>query len=297
MPLRCGLKGWGRMPDIKCSRRKRSKNSKGRYGAVRFPLHGAAALIILTVLFTAGCGGFLSELADSIGLQNGSGVSGPEDPADGNGAPGDPEDSESAVPGDPADAGGGPVPAPGNADEYGNDSPARPPDEPGDSDDLLYPPSGEPPLTRGQYIKLLLEYVGYDPPAGGDMPFTDAGEIPEGERDYVAGAWSMGLIKPLPDGRFAADEPLRREDMGLIITRLIGLSTEGDQLYTIYTDDDELGVTEHSVRYSVEKRIMGGIDPGRPEHIPDSEHTFSREEALRILDLFDRINWEYYFGS
>lgn len=268
------------MPAATRSHWQKGNFRKGAGSAGRRRLLGAAvALLVFTSLVAAGCGGFLMEAFNFTGLTDTGGIS--DSPGNGDGS-GESESSENGGLGGSGDQ--DQFPAPGTAETTDGPDGAVGPDDAGDSF-----------LTRGEFAKMLLEYIGFDPPAAGEMPFTDADEIPGEQRDYVAGAWSIGLVKSLPDGRFGAEEPLRQEDMGLILTRLMGLTEIDGRIYTIYTDDEELSLTDHSVRYAVEKRIMGGLGDDGPDSYPAPDFPFTAEQAEEILSFFDAINFRIYF--
>ncbi|MNC23577.1 Endo-1,4-beta-xylanase A precursor [compost metagenome] len=149
----------------------------------------------------------------------------------------------------------------------------------------------EEPLTRAQFVKLLLE-AGVSPKAGAAQDSADPVVFNDVDGEHWAKAWiekaaAAGLADGVGEGRFEPDRPLTRSEMMALLVRAADARQEAEglqeadaaNLLSSYADRGELA--SWAVPYAalaVQKGWMEG-DGGRLR--PGAQTT--RAEAAAVL--------------
>lgn len=104
--------------------------------------------------------------------------------------------------------------------------------------------------------------------------------------DYVEALSKMNILRGNDDGSFGPDFGVTREDVAVLIVRILGIENEAAATEAEYTDSDDIAdYAKNAVALLSEREIYKGYDDGsfKPKNI------LTREE---IMSLFGRI-----FGS
>lgn len=78
------------------------------------------------------------------------------------------------------------------------------------------------PVTRVEFVALLVRLAGWPTPPASTLPFTDAADIPAWAREAVAAARERGLAAGYEDGTFRASLPLTRAEAAAFLVRYLG---------------------------------------------------------------------------
>lgn len=157
----------------------------------------------------------------------------------------------------------------------------------GITDDLFAP---EREITRAEFITLLMrgfELIGED----ASCNFED---VPDGSWCYpaVSMAYSMGIVSGYSDTYFGADDKVSRQDMAVMIIRLLdklGLTLDNEQTYEGFADDNEIS---DYARESVIRLYEAGIISGVGENRFDPKGTATRAASARILYATLKMQWD-----
>ncbi|MBE3580926.1 MAG: S8 family serine peptidase [Thermoanaerobacteraceae bacterium] len=78
------------------------------------------------------------------------------------------------------------------------------------------------PVTRAEFVALLVRLAGWPVDSSPELPFTDAAEIPSWARGVVAAARERGLVVGFEDGTFRAGLPVTRAEAAALLVRYLG---------------------------------------------------------------------------
>jgi hypothetical protein len=136
-------------------------------------------------------------------------------------------------------------------------------------------------VTREEFAKMVILAAGLKPEVAPALTFSDAGEISEWARGYVAAGVKTGIIIGLEGNRFGPAEPLTRAQAVTMIVRALKVQTQATS--TTFADDTEIPLwTVGSVQVAVEKGIVNGFEDNTFR--PDLNAT--RCEAAKMLSQF-----------
>jgi len=144
--------------------------------------------------------------------------------------------------------------------------------------------SPDNPVTRAEIVKMLVLAAGLQPSEGRT---TFADEIPSWAAPYIAAAVDHSLIAGYEDGTFRSDEPLTREQLAVLVTRVLrGGELQGG---TTFSDAGEISDwAAPSVAYVVRLGVLQCYPDGtfRPKQ------AVTRAEAamviLRLIEYLER---------
>ncbi len=143
--------------------------------------------------------------------------------------------------------------------------------------DGSYDPNGK--VTRAQFAKMLTIVAGlYDENA--DVGFTDVNKK-DWFYKYVASAAKAGIILGYPDGSFDPDMYISRQDMAVMVSRVIGNSTleNADGILDFVDKSEVSAYAKNSVAIIVRSEIM----KGKPGRIFDPKGDATRAEAAVVI--------------
>lgn len=144
-------------------------------------------------------------------------------------------------------------------------------------EDGTYRPEGI--VTRAQFAKLLVEAVGLKPEAAPQLEFTDA--IPDWAAGYIFTAVGAGLVTGFEDGTFRADEPIRREQLAVMMARAI----RSDAAESSLAFADAAAVSAWATA-GVSKVVSFGIVTGFADNTFRPQATATRAEVATIVARF-----------
>ncbi len=109
------------------------------------------------------------------------------------------------------------------------------------------------PITRRDFAVLMTKAAGLQPNDQSVVPYDD---VPTGSQAavYVGTMVRAGLIQGRTDGRFGADQPLTRQDLAVILQRLLAIAGEGDQpdrQVAQYKDEERIADYARQAVYAV----------------------------------------------
>ncbi|MGI9951453.1 S8 family serine peptidase [Moorellaceae bacterium AZ2] len=78
------------------------------------------------------------------------------------------------------------------------------------------------PVTRAEFVALLVRLAGWPTESSPALPFADAAEIPSWARGVVAAARERGLVAGFEDGTFRASLPVTRAEAAALLVRYLG---------------------------------------------------------------------------
>lgn len=131
-------------------------------------------------------------------------------------------------------------------------------------------------ITRAEYVKLIASVFGITP--GGNADFSDV------SRDawyypYVAVASERGIITGYGT-EFKPDEKISRQDVAVILCRVLNVNSDGDILL-----NDADGISQYAYS-SVSYLINTGIINGYPDGTFRAGDPISRAEVAKIIYMF-----------
>ena len=143
------------------------------------------------------------------------------------------------------------------------------------------------PITRGEFAEaVVLAYLS----VRGELPGSwTPGSFSDGTNAFADVAMSLGIVSGYPDGSFRLDGAIKREEMFVMIHKLISQldhvnAVEGtavDAFTKQYNDTDKLSLwAVKAAAVMVDRKIISGTDKGMLE--PKSKTT--RAQALVILN-------------
>ena len=145
-------------------------------------------------------------------------------------------------------------------------------------------------ITRAEFITLLMrgfELIGEDAVCNFD-------DVPDGSWCYpaVAMAYSMGIVKGYDDRTFGVNDKVSRQDMAVMVVRLmqnLGFDTEKVTEYQIFDDENEI---DDYAKDAVRKLYESGIINGVGENRFDPKGTANRAASAKIIYLTLKDRWD-----
>lgn len=141
----------------------------------------------------------------------------------------------------------------------------------------MYDPEGK--VTRAEFAKLITIALGIvDENAKADFPdVSDSAWY----STYVASAKNAGIIKGRPDGTFAPNDTISRQDMAVMIANALKESAPANMdKYVAFTDKNAISdYAMSSVAISAKSEIL----TGKPGNKMDPKGTATRAEAATII--------------
>mgnify|MGYP002407043959 CR=1 FL=1 len=153
----------------------------------------------------------------------------------------------------------------------------------------------EEKITRAQFAKLLITALNLEVNKGAVLAFQD---VPAGAwyHDSVATAVNGGLIKGYSDSVFAPDENITREQLAVIISRVLQMKSSepaadgnSEQIINKFTDQGDIAPW---ARQGIALAVSHGIVSGVSEDTFAPRVTASRAEAaVMILRLYRQLDF------
>lgn len=141
------------------------------------------------------------------------------------------------------------------------------------------------PVSRAEIVKMLVLATGLQS-SEGRTTFTD--EIPAWAAPYIAVAVDHGLIAGYEDGTFRSDEPLTREQLAVLVARVLG----GGELQGGTTFFSDAGEISDWAAPSVAYVVRLGVFQGYPDGTFRPKQAVTRAEAamviLRLIEYLER---------
>lgn len=92
------------------------------------------------------------------------------------------------------------------------------------------------PVTRAQFLAVLYRLAG-SPEAGGEVPFTDVGTLPEEFRAAIAWGYAEGFVQGRSETVFDPGAPLTRQEALKLLFAWNGGQSGAETLFTAFYDD------------------------------------------------------------
>ncbi|WP_419958054.1 bifunctional 2',3'-cyclic-nucleotide 2'-phosphodiesterase/3'-nucleotidase [Psychrobacillus psychrotolerans] len=138
-----------------------------------------------------------------------------------------------------------------------------------------------PDVTRGDYVKTMIDAMGIELGTGKSVKFND---VPDSLKPYIEKALELKLITGKSATVFAPDEKLTREHAFIIATRAIETDkTFSENLLNKFTDKNKIKVSNHS---EIAKAIGLGFLNGYPDKTVRPSNIVSKHEMNNILKRF-----------
>lgn len=134
----------------------------------------------------------------------------------------------------------------------------------------------EKPVTREEFVKILVE--AFDLSGATGVTF---GDVDNGAwyADYVAIAVANGIINGKADGNFGVGEAVSREDMCVMLARVLGMGQDAEGSLT-YADKDEISsYAQNSVGYLSMLSMINGM----PDNTFRPKDVCTRSQAARVV--------------
>lgn len=143
--------------------------------------------------------------------------------------------------------------------------------------DGIFDPDGK--VTRAEFAKLITAVMGIvDEEA--TVEFSDI-KGDEWYVSYVAAAYKAGIITGRPDGTFAPNETITRQDMAVMIARAINAEKPEniDEIINFADKDEIADYAKEAIAIAVKANII----TGKPENKMDPTGTTTRAEAATVI--------------
>ena len=135
-------------------------------------------------------------------------------------------------------------------------------------------------VTREQFTKMIVEFTGVKENA--ELPFDDV-QPGAWYYDYIATAYSAGIISGISENLFGTGNSITREDAVVIIGRcidLLGITADDAKEYSAFSDESKISeYAKESVIKLYKKGIINGIDDG----VFAPKATVTRAQAAKMI--------------
>ena len=131
-------------------------------------------------------------------------------------------------------------------------------------------------ITRQEAAKIAVSAVGLSASSAG-LTFTDAAEVADWAKGFVAAAVDAGIITGFDDGSFKPNDNMTREQFAAVIVRAFKLG-EADAALT-FIDADQIGWSKGYIAKAVELGIINGYE----DNSFKPANNVSRAEAFKML--------------
>ncbi len=139
-----------------------------------------------------------------------------------------------------------------------------------------FDPSGS--VTRAQFATMLVRAEGLSPIASGRTPFTDVSST-SSYAPYIAAAYQAGLILGVSPTTFQPNAPISREQMAVILARVLGSSATAGTL-SQFKDASSIASWAKS---GVEAVVGSGLMAGFPNGTFQPTATSTRAQAAVVI--------------
>lgn len=147
--------------------------------------------------------------------------------------------------------------------------------------DGLFAP--EETVSREQFVKMTVDYLGLED-SGEEIPFTDA-KKDEWYYSYVAAAYQNHIIWGISNTFFGVGQPIQRQDMVLIIDRIIqaeGVSLpQKSDVFEAFEDREQI---DGYAKDAVERLCRGGLIAGISQKEFAPHDLVTRAQAAKMID-------------
>lgn len=143
------------------------------------------------------------------------------------------------------------------------------------------------PVTRAQFVKMLVLAFDLGETGEGDVSFDDVTEA-DWYYPYIAGAVNAGIVNGIGDNLFGADINISRQDMAVMLDRV--LDAKGLQLDPVITPvvfEDEAEIASYA-RESIRELQSARILEGSEGHFYPNRSATRAESAKVIYELMVR---------
>lgn len=138
-----------------------------------------------------------------------------------------------------------------------------------------------PDVTRGEYVKTMIDAMGVELGTGKSVKFND---VPDSLKPYIEKALELKLITGKSATVFAPDEKLSREHAFIIATRAIDTNkTYSENLLNKFTDKNKIRTSN---RNEIAKAVGLGFLNGYPDKTVKPANIVSKHEMNNILKRF-----------
>ena len=144
-------------------------------------------------------------------------------------------------------------------------------------------------ITRAEYVKIVNNFFGYSKGDVDALEFSDL-EGTEWFAPYVAEAVSRGYIEGYDDGTFKPQNPIRRQEATVILSRILNIhnetySKDHKDGMAQYTDGDDIDEWAYKAvhSYSVHNFING-----YPDQTIRLKKNVTRAETVELLNLLEQ---------
>lgn len=138
-----------------------------------------------------------------------------------------------------------------------------------------------PDVTRGEYVKTMIDAMGVELGTGKSVKFND---VPDSLKPYIEKALELKLITGKSATVFAPDEKLSREHAFIIATRAIDTDkTYSENLLNKFTDKNKIRTSN---RNEIAKAVGLGFLNGYPDKTVKPANIVSKHEMNNILKRF-----------
>lgn len=140
--------------------------------------------------------------------------------------------------------------------------------------------SPEDNVTREQFTKMIVEFS--EVKGNVELPFEDV-QYGAWYYDYIAAAYSKGIISGISEKTFGTGNSLTREDAVVIIGRcvdLLGITADDVREYSAFSDESKISeYAKESVIKLYKKGIINGMDDG----VFAPKATVTRAQAAKMI--------------
>lgn len=144
-------------------------------------------------------------------------------------------------------------------------------------DNRNFDPEGH--VTRAEFAKMITMTLGLVD----EYARSNFSDIAKGAwyESYVASAYNAGIITGRPDGTFAPNENITRQDMAVMLARALqqAAPVHGDK----YIDFADKGKIAEYARQPLAIAVRNGLITGKPGNMVDPEGKATRAEAATII--------------
>ena len=156
----------------------------------------------------------------------------------------------------------------------------------GDGDGNFYP---NRPIVREEFLKIIMEAVKI-PTSDTVLSFADVDQD-AWYYPYVAGAYELGIIKGVGEGRFGVGEEITRADMAVMIERVLKLcQVDVDVVKTAIVFEDYKEIPDYAST-SILTLYTGGLMQGVGDHrFAPMASTTRAEAATAICRLYEYMD-------
>ena len=144
-------------------------------------------------------------------------------------------------------------------------------------------------ITRAEYVKIVNNFFGYPKGDPEKLEFSDV-DKKEWFAPYVAEAVSRGYIEGYDDGTFKPEEPIRRQEATVILSRILNIHEEN------YSENHEDGMAQYSDGKDIDEWAYKAIHSysvhnfinGYPDKTVRLKRNVTRAETVELLNLLEQ---------